>query len=169
MTLFEIGEDLNRIAEAICDAEGVVDDGPLEEWFDEIMTARDEKVDDYCRLIASLEARIAARSAEVKRLQSLIKSDQTTVDRLKDRLKIFVEGQGGKVETTLHKLTVAKNGGKVPLLIPSEWRDDPSQAPEAYHRRKIELDLDAIRVGLEAGDDIPGCALLERSTSLRIK
>lgn len=169
MNLFEIGEELERIAEALRDAEGVVDDGPLEEWFDSVMEARDEKVDRYCNLIKSLEAMVAIREEEIKRLQGLVKSDQATIKQLKDRLRIFVEGQSGKVETPLHKLSVVKNGGKVPVLYPGEWADSPSEAPEAFHRRRIELDVEAIRAGLEAGDEIPGCSLGERGTHLRIK
>jgi len=169
MNLFEIGDELERIAEALREAEGVVDGGPLEEWFDSVMEARDEKVDRYCNLIKSLEWMVAIREEEIKRLQSLVKSDQTAVKRLKERLRIFVEGQGGKVETTLHRLSVAKNGGKVPVLYPGEWADSPSEAPEAYHRRRIELDVEAIRTSLEAGDDVPGCSLGERGTHLRIK
>lgn len=169
MNLFEIGEELERIAEALRNAEGVVDDGPLEDWFDCLMEARDEKVDRYCGLIKSLEGMVAIREEEIRRLQSLVKSDQTAVKRLKERLRIFVEGQGGKVETTLHRLSVAKNGGKVPVLYPGEWADSPSEAPEAFHRRRIELDVEAIRASLEAGDDVPGCSLGERGTHLRVK
>ena len=169
MNLFEIGEELERIAEALRDAEGVVDDNSLEEWFDSVMEARDQKIDRYCNLIKSLEWMVAIREGEIKRLQSLVKSDQATVKQLKERLHIFVEGQGGKIETTLHKLSVAKNGGKVPVLYPGEWADSPSEAPEAFHRRRIELDVEAIRANLEAGEDVPGCSLGERGTHLRIK
>lgn len=169
MNLFEIGEELEEIAEALRDAEGVVDDGPLEAWFDSVMNARDEKLDRYCGLIKSLEGMTAIREEEIKRLQALVKGDQATVKRLKDRLRIFVDGQGGKVETSLHKLSVVKNGGKVPVLYPGEWAEDPTQAPESYHRRTIQLDVEAIRESLEAGEDIPGCSIGERGTHLRIK
>lgn len=169
MNLFEIGEELERIAEALRDAEGVVDGSPLEAWFDSVMDARDEKIDRYCSLIKSLEGMVAIREEEIKRLQSLVKSDQAAVKRLKERLRIFVEGQGGKVETPLHKLSVAKNGGKVPVHYPGAWAESPSEAPEAFHRRRIELDVEAIRASLEAGEEIPGCAIGERGTHLRIK
>lgn len=169
MNLFEIGEELERIADALRDAEGVVNDGLLEEWFDSVMEARDQKIDRYCNLIKSLEGMAAIREEEIKRLQALVKGDQATVKRLKDRLRIFVEGQGGKVETPLHKLSVAKNGGKVPVHYPGAWAESPSEAPEAFHRRRIELDVEAIRASLEAGEEIPGCAIGERGTHLRIK
>ena len=169
MNLFEIGEELERIAEALRDAEGVVEDSPLEAWFDSVMNARDEKLDRYCGLIKSMEGMTAIREEEIKRLQALVKEDQATVKRLKDRLRIFIDGQGGKVETTLHRLSVVKNGGKVPVIYPGEWAEDPTKAPESYHRRRIELDVEAIRASLEAEEEIPGCAIGERGTHLRIK
>ena len=169
MNLFEIGEELERIAEALRDAEGVVDDGPLETWFDSVMDARDEKLDRYCSLIKSMDGMTAIREEEIKRLQALVKGDQATIKRLKDRLRIFIDGQGGKVETPLHRLSVVKNGGKVPVLYPGEWAEDPTKAPEAFHRRRIELDVEAIRARLEAEEGVPGCAIGERGTHLRIK
>ena len=173
-TLFQIGADLTALEELMLEADGeIANDAAgeaLEAWFDELGDARDQKIDNYCRLIASVEARASARAIEVARLDNLIETDTNLAKRLKQALKDFLITQGlPKLETPLHKLTVAKNGGKPPLIIPEEWREDAANAPESYHRTLIKLDTEAIRADLLAGDQIPGCELAEPGTHPRIK
>jgi hypothetical protein len=74
-----------------------------------------------------------------------------------------------KLETPLHKLTIAKNGGKPPLVIPEEWREDAANAPEQYHRTFVKLDTEAIRADLLAGEQVAGCHIAEPGNHLRIK
>jgi hypothetical protein len=60
---------------------------------------------------------------------------------------------------------VAGNGGKQPLVIETPVDDLPSEFRVVRH----EPNKDAIRSALEAGQAVPGCTLLPRGTSLRIK
>jgi len=53
--------------------------------------------------------------------------------------------------------------------VPEMWEEMPATAPEAFHRRVIELDKQAIREALEGGEEINGCAIVERGTHLRIR
>lgn len=173
MTLFEISDELAAIEELLTENDGDISDAAgetLEAWFDQLTDARDAKIDDYCRLIATVTARANARTEELARLGALVDTDENTIKRLKTALHNFMLEQGiTKLETPLHKLTIAKNGGKAPLVIPEAWRDDPASAPEQYHRPVIHLDTELIRADLAGGEEIPGCAIGERGTHLRIK
>lgn len=174
MTLFEISADLRALEELLTDIDGEITDDAageaIEQWFDELGEARDTKIDNYCNLIAELTARSEARAAEAARISRLADVDNNAATRLKNALKAFMDIHGlAKLETPFHKLTVAKNGGKAPLIIPDEWRDDAVNAPEAYHRTFIKLDTEAIRADLEAGQAVEGCVIGERGTHLRIK
>lgn len=173
-TIFDISDDLLALDDLLTENDGEITSDAageaLEAWFDDLGAERDAKIDNYCRLIASIDARAQARAIEVARLDSLIETDQNAVTRLKAALYNFMVVQGiTKLETSLHKLTLAKNGGKPPLIIPDSWREDAVNAPEEYHRVFVKLDTEAIRADLLGGDDVPGCAIGERGTHLRIK
>ena len=173
-TLFKITEDLNALAELLTDVDGDItadeQGAALEAWWQELGEERDQKIDDYCAVIAEVTARADARAAESKRLSALAAIDRVAADRLKDRLQVFFSVHGiQKLKTDRYNLTVAKNGGKSPLTVPDEWSIEPEKAPEQYHRRVIRLDLDAIRTDIESGQDVPGCRIEERGTHLRIK
>jgi len=173
MTLFEISDELAAFEELLTENDGDISDAAgetLEAWFDQLTDARDAKIDDYCRLIASVTARANARTEELARLGALVDTDENTIKRLKTALHNFMLEQGvTKIETPLHRLIIAKNGGKPPLVVPEEWQEDPASAPERYHRRVVKLDVEAIRADLLGGEEIPGCAIGERGTHLRIK
>lgn len=173
-TLFKISEDLTALAELLTDVDGDVSIeeqfDALEIWFDELGDERDQKIDNYCALIAEITARADARTAEMRRLSSLVATDRVAADRLKDRLQEFLTSQGiQKLKTSRYNLTVAANGGKAPLIIPESWRQNPAAAPERYHRRQITIDGESIRSDLEAGEYVAGCSLGERGQHLRIK
>ena len=173
-TLFRITEDLDALADMLTEAGGEISDdeqgSALEAWFQELGEERDHKIDNYCALIAEMEARAAVRVSESERLTHLAKAEERAATRLKTRLREFLEGQNiAKLKTERFNLTVARNGGKAPLTIPDQWRHDATTAPEQYHCRIIRLDVDAIRTDLESGQDVPGCRIEERGTHLRIK
>ena len=173
-TLFKITEDLDALADMLTEVGGEISDdeqgAALEAWWQELGEERDKKIDNYCALIEELNQRATVRANESERLADLGAADQKAADRLKLRLREFLAAQGiEKLKTDRFNLTVAKNGGKAPMTIPDEWRNEPAVAPEQYHRRVIRLDVDAIRTDLESGQDVPGCRIEERGTHLRIR
>lgn len=173
-TLYEISEHLRAIEDVLTESEGEIADDTagelLAEWFDQLTDQRDAKIDSYCRLIAELGARAEARRAEILRLGALVDAGDKAITRLKTALKAFLDAhQISKLETASFKLTVAKNGGKSPLIIPEAWREDAASAPEAYHRTYVKLDIEVIRADLEAGQAVEGCAIGDRGTHLRIR
>jgi hypothetical protein len=169
MTLLEIGADCQALQALIEDLEdGILTpdaEAALDQWFAELGKARDAKLDGYAALIRSLELRAAVRKEERDRLTKRIDVDTNAAGRLKARLKEFFELQGlTKVETDRYRLSLVKNGGKVPLQMDVE----PEQLPARLTRVRVEPDTEAIRAELEAGQAVPGCRLLPRATHMRI-
>ena len=154
---------LDRIMESGADSPEV--QAELDATLDGLDNALEEKADDYCGLIRELEVRADARVAEAKRIRAL--ADANLAQRLKDRLKGAMETTGRlKLTTERFSLSVAQNGGKQPLEI------DPTAVAvmdDALVVLKREPNRDAIRAALEAGEQVPGCALLPRGTSLRVR
>jgi hypothetical protein len=71
-----------------------------------------------------------------------------------------------KIDTERFKISVQRNGGKLPVAI------DPTAMylwDGEYIRVKREPDADTIRQALEAGKEVVGCSLMERGTSLRVR
>jgi parvulin-like peptidyl-prolyl isomerase len=173
-TLFQIGEDMQALDALLGEVGGDVTDeqagAAIDRWLEENRAALAEKLDGYCWVLKEREARCLAREAESKRLAELARSDRNAARRLKDRLKEFFARQGmERFETAHFKLAVQPNGGKRTLLVNRDWTDDPTAAPEQYHRRVILLDTEAIRADVEAGVEVEGCELAEHGTHLRVR
>jgi Siphovirus Gp157 len=119
-TLFDISQDLHGLAEQLDNLEGD-DEGQTEaviQWFEELGEERDQKLDNYAALIADIEARAQVRRDEAKRLVDRARIDENKAALLKERLRIFFESHGLKtLETSRYRLTLAQNGGKLPLLV----------------------------------------------------
>ena len=71
------------------------------------------------------------------------------------------------VETARYKLSLAKNGGKQPLILDESI--PVSQLPEQFQKVSIDPDTTAIREALERGEKLEFAQLGERGTSIRIK
>lgn len=173
-SLFQISDDIQALDDLLLELEGEVTDGEIEAvidaWLAENKQALESKVDAYCWLIREREALANARTQEAQRLSDLAQADTNRVARLRGRLKVFFDLQGiTKLETSSHKLTIANNGGGLPLIINPDWLADPASAPEQFHKVKIELDKQAIREAIRNNEPVDGCMVGERGTHLRIK
>lgn len=167
MNLYQITSELQAVIDGIL--EGGIDSPEAQQALDEHLAgldeALDQKAEDYAAVIMSLQARSDARAAEAKRIRELANADATVAQRLKERLKQAMEATGRvRIDTTRFRLTVANNGGKQPMLI-----EDESAIPTEFIVQVPEVDKDAVRAALEAGRPVPGCTLVPRGTSLRIK
>lgn len=167
MNLYQITSELQAVIDGIL--EGGIDSPEAQQALDEHLAgldeALDQKAEDYAAVIMSLQARSDARAAEAKRIRELANADATVAQRLKERLKQAMETTGRvRIDTTRFRLTVANNGGKQPMLI-----EDESAIPPEFIVQVPEVDKDAVRAALEAGRSVPGCTLVPRGTSLRIK
>lgn len=173
-SLFQIGDDIRALDDLLFELEGEVTDTEIEAAIDQWLAENKDnlfaKIDGYCALIGEREALAKARQDEAQRLSDLAQHDTNRVTRLRARLKAFFELHDiTKMETHHHKLTIAKNGGTLPLIVNPVWLADPANAPEQFHKVRIDLDKEAIREALRNDEPVEGCAVGERGTHLRIK
>ena len=168
-TLFSISDDIEKLNDLLDETDGDTQQQELiAQWFEQLGTERDRKLDGYAALISEMLARAEVRKAEAKRLTELAASDEDRAKLLKNRLKTFFETHNLKsVNTARYRLLVATNGGKQPLIIDESV--PVTQLPEQFQKVTIDPDTAAIRDALERGEKLGFAQLGERGTSLRIK
>jgi len=168
-TLYDISNDLLELESILMEAGGDVTDPEADEVVDrwlEACGARDDKIDAYCSLFREFETRAKARETEASRLFDLASADLNAAKRLRERLLYFFElHRISKLETDRFRLTVANNGGALPLFVDGE----PEALPEEYQRVRIEADKAAIREALEQGAPLDFARLGDRGRHLRIR
>lgn len=169
-TLLDIADDARALADLLDERDGDItgQEDAVQAFLDETGDALTAKVDAYAGLIRQLEAFAATRKAEAKRMADLAKSDENRAKWLKERLLLAMDVIGEtRIDGDRHRVSIAKNGGKVPVVVP----DDVDALPDAFVRTvvKRDADKDAIREALEGGADVPGCSLGERGRSVRIR
>lgn len=169
-TLFEIGADALALNDLLDELQGdISNDGDAEaidEWLNETGDALAAKLDSYHGLIKEHAVRATALKAEAKAIAELAASHESRANRLKERLKYFMETQGvKKYPVSRGEFAICGNGGKQPLVVNIE----PQDLPDAYRILRYEADGEAIRAALEFGLDLPFAQLQERGTHLRVR
>jgi len=169
-SLFSISTEISELINLLDEIED--DDRESEQlitsWLEQLDSERDRKLDNYAALISELEAKAEVRQKEAQRLAKLAASDEKRAALLKERLKWFFETNKLKtVETARYKLTLAKSGGKAPLVLDDSI--SPTSLPEKFQKVKVEPDKAAIRAALEAGEELEFAKLGDRSSHIRIK
>lgn len=154
-SLFKIGDDLLALDDLLEEQGGDLTmpeaEQAVDQWLSELQTDLHGKLDRYARYIADLEARADAKRAEVERLQERVHIEENRAKWLKGRLLEFFRTHGlTKVETPLHRFSVARNGGKLyPVL-----RVAPAELPERFRFEFVtyKANTDDLRDALECGD-----------------
>jgi len=173
-TLFEIAQEIMALHDLLSECGGELTDEQAEEaidqWLAETNVSLEAKVDSYCWLIREFEGRADVREQAAKALMAIAIIDGNLAERLKARLKNYLEMCGVlKLETPHFKLNIQRSGGSVALIVPPGWEADPASAPEAFHKIKIELNTTAIREAIRNDEETHGARLAERGTHLRIR
>lgn len=162
-TLLKISDDMVALDELLAEGGGEIE-ATIERWMNELDADLQNKADGYAGLITEMRRRAEARQGEVERLRRLVEIDERNADFLRDRLKGVMERHGfKKIETERYRLTVANNGGKLPLLL------DEADVPDGYKKQPPPIpDKDKIRADLDAGVSLPFARYGPRGTNLRI-
>ncbi|PZV12565.1 MAG: hypothetical protein DCF22_12180 [Leptolyngbya sp.] len=172
-TLIDISNDLLELEIDLDHLEGLPEEqaAELHEWFselaDERREERDRKLDNYCALITDLEARADVRKSEARRLAQRAQVDENKAKSLKTMLQWFFDAHTLRtVETDRYRITLARNGGKAPLLVDEVPIEN---LPAAFVKTTVEVNREAIREALESGEVLEFARLGERAQSIRIK
>ena len=166
-SLFELEQDLIALRHCLEKEEDGEIDPVLLDWITEKEGQLEKKVEGHCGVIAELESMAAAREAESKRAMTLAKSDAAKAARMrKVRLSALHKLQIDRIDTIRHKVRLQNAGGKLPLVI------DPFEViPDRFQKTvtTTEIDRDAVRTALDAGEVLSFASLAPRSQILVIK
>lgn len=118
------------------------------------------KADAYCWVIDQLQAQAAYRKEQGKRLLELAAADEHRAERLEEtlfRVLAATNPDATTFELPTHRLLSRRS---VSVDVTAETMD----LPDEYVRTKTTMspDLTAIRKALQAGETVPGAALIER-------
>ena len=162
MTLYEIDNAIREVLESAADPEtGELVDEELLEQYDKLIMDRDQKVENIGLYIKNLEADAAAIKAEAKNLTARAKAAENKAEHLRNYLQFCLDGQ--KFQSP--RLSVSfRRSQKVEVD-----QNRLFEIPDDYLRHKDpEVDKKRVSEALKAGEDIPGCTLVD-SVSMIIK
>ena len=164
-SLFSIGESFYALETLLIENEGEIDES-IDKWLEEYEAKESEKIDAYCYLIGKFET----ISAEAKRLADRATSYSNKSKALKDRLKLYLQNRGkDKLETSRFTVTVAQNGGPLPVTLNEDIT--PESLPDEFVKVLREADMSALRDALLNGNDeaMRFARILPRGSHLRIR
>lgn len=173
-SIFDIGDDLRALEQLIERVDGDISDPAVDAavtaWYAELESDLARKADGYVNLIRKWEAEATAAIAEAEQYRKAAQVREDRVRRLKQMLQSWMETRGrNRIETASGRVVaVQANGGKAPIVYA-----DPNVRPETLAPRFVrvveEINRDAIREALEAGEALGFATLGERGRSLRIR
>lgn len=162
MTLYEIDNAIREVLESAADPEtGELVDEALLEQYDKLIMDRDQKVENIGLYIKNLEADAAAIKAEAKNLTARAKAAENKAEHLRNYMQFCLNGQ--KFQSPRLSVSFRKSQ-KVEVD-----QNRLFEIPDDYLRYKDpEVDKKRVSEALKAGEDIPGCTLVD-SVSMIIK
>lgn len=164
--LFELTEEYMQLLEMAEDPD--VDPEVLADTMEGLTGEIEDKADGYAYVIDGINADVDAIDKEIKRLRARKETLTNNADRIKSHLYNAMLTIGKrKFKTAKHSFTIAKNGGKIPVLYAPDMKVE--QIPLEFVKVVQEVDKDAVREYLESGKELDFARLGERGESLRIK
>lgn len=125
-----------------------------------------EKADNYAKIIKNLEAEKDGYEKEAKRLADRAAVIGNNIKSLKANLLWSMKETGkDKIKTNLFSISVAKNGGKAPLVV-----DVPAEElPTELQKITIDADKDALRKYIEETGDFSYGHIADRGEHVSIR
>lgn len=164
--LFELTEEYMQLLEMAEDPD--IDPEVLADTMEGLTGEIEDKADGYAYVIDSINADIDTIDKEIKRLQARKKTLTANVDSIKRNLYNAMLAIGKrKLKTAKHSFTIAKNGGKIPVVYAPVIEIE--KIPAEFVKVEWDVDKDAVREYLESGNELDFAHLGERGESLRIK
>jgi hypothetical protein len=172
-TLHAIAGDLEALEDILDDLLEVSEDdeATLDGWRESIEGNFSEKIQRIAHVATSLEDRAKARAKNAKSLAEIAAADEAKAKRLKAYALTQMQRAGiTRVDTDAGRVSVCKNGGKLPLLVDDD--KIPAIIPEEVQRITVALDKTRLRELLESGRHYDFARIAdesERGSHLRIK
>lgn len=161
--LYEI---VGELQDFINTNEGLEDEQAYKDTLEALQGELDDKVSQWARCIKNMEAERNAVKEEADRLAKRAKSIDNQVAHMKDTLLMFLKAAGrDKAGDAVIKASIAKNGGKAPIIMNISEDDIPKEYQECIYRANKE----AIRNALESGTELEWAYLGERGEHINIK
>ena len=118
--------------------------------------------DDLLAVAGEISMRASSRKMEAARLTALAKRDEAMVAFMKQQvMRVMQESDVDRMETPLHKLSIASAGGKQSMELVGE-------VPPEFTMTEIVPNKELIRSKLEAGEQLNFALLHPRTQTLRI-
>lgn len=162
MNLFQIEQQYIELADKLIELEGELTP-EIEQALNITLAEFETKSIAYGHVIRKLDAECDIIDAEIKRLQSIKRSRESALERLKMRIKDAMELFGmDKVQTPTLKLSFRKSE--------SVEVEDVNALPSMYKTIKVteSPDKQLIKESLKLGKEIPGARLVTNN-NLQIK
>lgn len=167
MKLYEINEEIERLANGLeIDEETgeIINYDDIKSQLDKLDLEKERKVDSISWVIETKLAMIEARKEKIKSLQKMNKTDENTVERLKEYLSYALESWDmDKMETAEHKISFRKS---VSVNVYNE-----ELVPAEFIKEKIERSVDKTAIKnyiKESGNEVNGVILVDNK-NIQIK
>lgn len=163
-SMYELTADYKTVLDMAFDTE--IDPQAITDTLESIAAEIEVKAENTAIILKEIEAEAAKIKAEEQRLKDRRTSLENNVKNIKQRLFDAMKTTGKeKFKTTLFSFSIAKNGGKLPVIVDV----DCSELPDDLVTITEKPNLDAIAAFLEQNPESTLAHFGERGESLRIK
>ncbi|MFO0447366.1 MAG: siphovirus Gp157 family protein [Pseudomonadota bacterium] len=170
-SLAQAWADLTAMLERI-DDEGLDADATamITAWLSSLEGQTQAKLDDMGKFLRMLELDAAAANAEAERLRARAVASERKAGRVKQAVMDMMAVAGLKtMRTASFTFSRCTNGGKQPIVIGDV---DPGEVMATHPDLvvvKTEINKEAVRNALEAGDSLPFAQLAPRGEHLKVR
>lgn len=163
-SMYELTADYKTVLDMAFDTE--IDPQAITDTLESIAAEIEVKAENTAIVLKELEAEAAKINAEEQRLKDRRTSIESNAKNIKQRLFNAMKATGKeKFKTTLFSFSIAKNGGKIPVIVDV----DTAELPDDLVTITEKPNLDAIAAFLEQNPESTLAHFGERGESLRIK
>lgn len=163
-TMYELTSDYLEVLELASNPD--IDPQAITDTLEAINAEIEIKAENTAKVMKELEGMAAALKAEETRLNARRKSIENNVERIKAGLYEAMKQTGKtKFKTPLFSFAIAKNGGKIPVVVDVDTADLPDDLVTITEKPNV----DAIREYIEKHGTCAYAHYGERGESLRIK
>lgn len=166
MTLYHLNMQMLEILDMA--ETGEFDEDLIKDTLEGLEGEIEKKLDDYGVVVNELSADVAKIDQELQRLTAQKKTLINSIEYLKRTVKeTLIRLDKRKVSGDRFTWTIAKNGGKVPVVYDDSF--DVMALPPELQIWEVKPDKEAIRKELDAGNEVPGAHFGERGEGLRLR